>query len=85
MYVSPRSDQIFRLDLTSPHLSILGALLDVLDELPFLVFEFDALAVEFALGLFEGALVFAEAFLGGHTFAEGPFDDLGIESAWGRR
>lgn len=31
------------------------------------------LAVEFAHGLFEGALVFAEFFLRGQAFAEGPF------------
>jgi len=64
------------LDFDSTHLARFGVLLDVGYEFLFLVLKLGALAIEFALGLFEGALVFAEAFGGGHAFAEGPFDDL---------
>ena len=70
------SDQVFRLDLAGTHLAVLGALLDVLDELLFLVLELHAFAVELALGFLESSLVLAEAFLGGHAPAEGPFNDL---------
>jgi len=68
--------------LARPHLPILGRLLDVGHQLLLLVLELDALAVELALGFLEGALVFAEAFLGGHAFAEGPFYYLGDVSVW---
>lgn len=53
------SHEVFGLDLAGAHLAILGALLDVLDQLSFLVFELDSFAVEFSLRLFEGALVFS--------------------------
>jgi len=75
--VPSRPHQILSLYLARAHLPVLGALLDVRDEFLLLVFELGAFAVEFSLGFLEGALVFAEAFLGGHPFAEGPFDDLG--------
>ena len=71
------SNQVFGLDLTGTHLSIFGALLDILYQLFFLVLKLYSLAIELPLGFFKRALVFTEAFLGGHTFSEGPFDDLG--------
>jgi len=51
------SNEIFGLDLTSTHLSILCALFDFEDELLFLPFEFLPLTVKLALGFFEGSLV----------------------------
>lgn len=74
--IPPRADEIFGLDFAGAHLAVLGALLDVQDQFLFLVFELHPFAVEFALGLFEGALVFSEPLLGGHAFPEGPFYDL---------
>lgn len=62
-------------------MTLLRGRLDVSLEFGLLGFEFVFLAVEFAHGLFEGALVFAEFFLGGETFAEGPLYYLG---AWVR-
>ena len=76
MNAPPRSNQILRLDLASPHLPILGALLDVLDEFLLLVLELYPFAVELALGFFKGTLVFSQALCRGHTFTESPFDDL---------
>lgn len=70
------SDQILSLDLASAHLPILGAFLDILDELLFLVLELDSFAVELTLSFFEGTLVFSKAFLWAHALAKGPFDDL---------
>ena len=81
----PRSNQIFGLDLAGAHLPIFGALFNVLNQFLLLVLKLNTFAVEFALGLFESSLVFSETFLGGHTFAKGPFDDLGfvrIEGLW---
>ena len=74
--IPPRPHKVLGLYLASAHLSILRALLNVLHELLLLVFELDPFAIEFSLGFFQGALMFAEAFLRGHAFAEGPFDDL---------
>lgn len=81
----PRSNQILGLDFASPHLPILRALLDVLDELLLLILKLDSFAVELALGFFEGALVFPKAFLWGHPFAKGPFDDLVVGFSGARR
>lgn len=53
------SHEVFGLDLAGAHLAILRALLDVLYQLSFLVFELDSFAVEFSLRFFEGALVFS--------------------------
>lgn len=71
-----RPDQIFCLYLARPHLSILGALLDVLYELLLLVLKLDTFAIEFTLSLLEGALMFTESLLRGHALSESPFHDL---------
>lgn len=71
------ADEVFGLDFAGAHLAVFGGAFDVGDEFLFLGFEFGALAVELALGFFEGALVLAEALLGGLAFAEGPFYYLG--------
>ena len=74
--IPPRAHQIFRLHLHGTHLTALGILLDLRDELLLLVLELRSFAVELTLGLFKSALVFAEALGGGHALAEGPFYDL---------
>ena len=71
--IPSRSYKILCLYFNSSHLAILSVLPDVRYEFFLLLFEFGSLAVEFALCLFEGSLVFAEALGGGHAAAEGPF------------
>jgi hypothetical protein len=58
------------------HLSILCALLDVLDELLLLIFQLHALAVKLPLRLLECTLVLAQSLSGRHALAKGPFYDL---------
>lgn len=58
------------------HLASLCALLDVLDELLLAVFQFGALAVEFALRLGERALVLAQTLGGRDCAAKESFLDI---------
>ena len=76
VYVPPRAHEIFGLDFDGAHLAVLGVFLDVLYQFLFLVLELRPFAVQFALCLFEGSLVFAQTLGRRHAFAEGPFDDL---------
>jgi hypothetical protein len=73
------------LDLAGANLTILRALLDIGDELLLLVLQLDSFPVKFALGLFKGALVLAEALGGRHSLAKGPFYYLVDQSQWGCR
>jgi len=75
-------DQILCLDLTRAHLPILGALLNILYQLFFLILQLYALAVQLTLGLFKCSLMFAQPLLRCHALPEGPFDNLAIVVTW---
>lgn len=59
------------------HLTVLRALLNILDQLFLLIFEFHTFTVKFSLRLFECPLVLAQALGGRHALAKGPFHNLG--------
>lgn len=71
-----RPDQVLRLDLTGPNLSIFGTLLDIGDQLLLLVLQLDSFAIELTLRPVQSSLVFAQTLCGRHTLSESPLDDL---------
>lgn len=67
------SNKILCLHFHRAHLSILGVLLDILDELLFLNLELRSLSIEFTLRLLQSALVFPQPLCGRHALAKRPF------------
>lgn len=74
----PGPDQVLCLDLDGSHLTVLGILLDVLDQFLLLVLELGTLTIELSLRLFECALMLSKTLSRRHALAKGPFDDLEI-------
>ena len=71
--VSSCPHQILGLDFAGAHLALLGALADLGDECLFLLFELNALLVEFSDSLIKESLVLTKTLGGRHTLAKSPF------------
>lgn len=72
-------DQVLGLDFERSHLTILGALLDILHQLLLLILQLYPLTIQLALRLLKSSLMFSQSLGRRHSLAKGPFYDLACQ------